>query len=169
VRGTEKHRETYNLAGQPSFSLSFEQPVEGMETFASGTMNLLKVIRHVEVPVRQFNAGSSVQCRGRRVLRRYGPEPGQRKHPLQAPQPLCCSQSDDLPRVANYRETYGLSAWTGILRNHESPLRPNRLVAEKIIEGEKAIAEGQQEGRCWAISTSGAIGTGRRSVRRRNT
>lgn len=115
------------------------------------------------------SASTSVQCRKRRVPRRYGPEPGQGKHPLQAPQHLCSSQSDGLPRVANYRETYDLPAWTGMLRNHESPIRTNRFVAEKIIESEKAIAEGQQESRCWATSTSGAVGTGRRSVRSQNT
>jgi GDPmannose 4,6-dehydratase len=47
--------------------------------------------------------------------------------------------------VANYREAYGLFACTGILANHESPLRPNRFVTQKIIQGVKAIAEGKQE------------------------
>jgi len=48
-------------------------------------------------------------------------------------------------QVANYREAYGLFACTGILANHESPLRPNRFVTQKIIQGVKAIAEGKQE------------------------
>jgi GDPmannose 4,6-dehydratase len=47
--------------------------------------------------------------------------------------------------VANYREAYGLFACTGILANHESPLRPNRFVTQKIIQGVKAIAAGKQE------------------------
>jgi len=48
-------------------------------------------------------------------------------------------------QVANYREAYGLFACTGILANHESPLRPNRFVTQKIIQGVKAIAEGKQQ------------------------
>jgi GDPmannose 4,6-dehydratase len=48
-------------------------------------------------------------------------------------------------QVANYREAYGLFACTGILANHESPLRPQRFVTQKIIQGVKAIAEGKQE------------------------
>jgi GDPmannose 4,6-dehydratase len=48
-------------------------------------------------------------------------------------------------QVANYREAYGLFTCTGILANHESPLRPNRFVTQKIIQGVKAIAEGKQE------------------------
>ena len=47
--------------------------------------------------------------------------------------------------MANYREAYGLFACTGILANHESPLRPNRFVTQKIIQGVKAIAQGKQE------------------------
>jgi GDPmannose 4,6-dehydratase len=48
-------------------------------------------------------------------------------------------------QVANYREAYGLFACTGILANHESPLRPERFVTQKIIQGVKAIAAGKQE------------------------
>ncbi len=47
--------------------------------------------------------------------------------------------------MANCREAYGLFACTGILAKHESPLRPNRFVTQKIIQGVKAIAEGKQE------------------------
>jgi GDPmannose 4,6-dehydratase len=55
--------ELYNLAGQTSVGLSFEQPVECMESIAGGTLNLLEVIRYLRAPVRLFNAGSS-ECFG---------------------------------------------------------------------------------------------------------
>ena len=55
--------EIYNLAGQTSVGLSFEQPVECMESIAGGTLNLLEVIRYLGAPVRLFNAGSS-ECFG---------------------------------------------------------------------------------------------------------
>jgi GDPmannose 4,6-dehydratase len=47
--------------------------------------------------------------------------------------------------VNNYREAYGLYACTGILFNHESPLRPHRFVTQKIVQASKRIAAGSQE------------------------
>ena len=55
--------EIYNLAGQTSVGLSFEQPVECMESIAGGTLNFLEVLRYLETPTRLFNAGSS-ECFG---------------------------------------------------------------------------------------------------------
>jgi GDPmannose 4,6-dehydratase len=55
--------EIYNLSGQTSVGLSFDQPVECMESIAAGTLNLLEVIRYLDRPVRFFNAGSS-ECFG---------------------------------------------------------------------------------------------------------
>src|SRR5437660_731888 len=51
--------EIYNLAGQSSVGLSFEQPAETLESIATGTLNLLEVIRFLGLPVRFYNAGSS--------------------------------------------------------------------------------------------------------------
>ena len=55
--------EVYNLAGQSFIGLSFEQPVETMESIAGGTLNLLEAIRFVDHPIRFYNAGSS-ECFG---------------------------------------------------------------------------------------------------------
>ncbi len=55
--------ELYNLAGQTSVGLSFEQPVETLESIATGTLNLLEAIRFLERPIRLYNAGSS-ECFG---------------------------------------------------------------------------------------------------------
>ncbi|HBN10202.1 MAG TPA: GDP-mannose 4,6-dehydratase, partial [Cyanobacteria bacterium UBA8530] len=51
--------EVYNLAGQSSVGLSFEQPVEAMESISLGTLYLLEVIRFLEKPIKLYNAGSS--------------------------------------------------------------------------------------------------------------
>lgn len=61
----ERHQpdEIYNLAGQTSVGLSFEQPLETMESIAGGTLNLLEAIRTVGRPIRFYNAGSS-ECFG---------------------------------------------------------------------------------------------------------
>lgn len=134
-----KPDEIYNLAGQTSVGLSFEQPVECMESIAGGTLNLLEVIRYLQAPVRLFNAGSS-ECFGD-----TGQEPANEDTPFKPRSPYAVAKATAYWQVANYREAYGLFACTGILANHESPLRPNRFVTQKIIQGVKAIAEGKQE------------------------
>src|SRR5580658_4291898 len=65
ISTVKKHRpdEIYNLAGQSSVGLSFEQPVETMESIAVGTINLLESIRFLNQPIRFYNAGSS-ECFG---------------------------------------------------------------------------------------------------------
>jgi GDPmannose 4,6-dehydratase len=55
--------EVYNLAGQSSVALSFEQPVETLESISVGTLNLLEAIRFTERPIRFYNAGSG-ECFG---------------------------------------------------------------------------------------------------------
>lgn len=55
--------ELYNLAGQSSVSLSFEQPVETLESIGQGTITLLEAIRFIGRPMRLYNAGSA-ECFG---------------------------------------------------------------------------------------------------------
>ena len=55
--------EIYNLAGQTSVGLSFDQPVESFESISIGTLNLLEAIRFMDIPIRIYNAGSS-ECFG---------------------------------------------------------------------------------------------------------
>ena len=138
VNGVEPD-EIYNLAGQTSVGLSFEQPVECMESIAGGTLNLLEVIRYLGAPVRLFNAGSS-ECFGD-----TGMEPANEDTPFKPRSPYAVAKATAFWQVANYREAYGLFACTGILANHESPLRPERFVTQKIVQGVKAIAAGKQE------------------------
>ena len=127
-----KPDEIYNLVGQTSVGLSFEQSVECMESIAGGTLNLLEVIRYLGAPVRLFNAGSS-ECFGD-----TGREPANEDTPFKPRSPYAVAKATAFWQVANYREAYGLFACTGILANHESPLRPNRFVTQKIIQGVNA-------------------------------
>ncbi len=138
VSGVEPD-EIYNLAGQTSVGLSFEQPVECMESIAGGSLTLLEAIRYLGAPVRLFNAGSS-ECFGD-----TGKEPANEDTPFRPRSPYAVAKSTAFWQVANYREAYGLFACSGILANHESPLRPERFVTQKIIQGVKAIAEGGKE------------------------
>jgi len=131
--------EVYNLAGQTSVGLSFEQPVETMESIAGGTLNLLEAIRFVEQPIRFYNAGSS-ECFGD-----TGAKPANELTPFQPRSPYAVAKAPAHWMVHNYREAYGLIACTGILFNHESPLRPERFVTQKIVRTAARIARGSKE------------------------
>ncbi len=131
--------EIYNLAGQSSVGLSFEQPVETLESISMGTLNLLEVIRFIQKPIRLYNAGSS-ECFGD-----TGGLPADEMTPFRPRSPYAVAKATAHWQVANYREAYDLFACTGILFNHESPLRPERFVTRKIIASACRIAQGSPE------------------------
>lgn len=130
-------QEIYNLSGQTSVGLSFEQPVECMESISVATLNLLEVIRYLRGDIRFFSAGSS-ECFGQ-----TGEVPATEETSLRPRSPYAVAKAAAYWQVATYREAYGMYACTGILANHESPLRPRRFVTQKIIEGVRAIKAGQ--------------------------
>ncbi|MHB1085895.1 MAG: GDP-mannose 4,6-dehydratase [Thiobacillus sp.] len=131
--------EIYNLAGQTSVGLSFEQPVEAMESIAEGTLNMLEVIRFVDRPIRFYNAGSS-ECFGD-----TGEVVADEQTPFHPRSPYAVAKASAHWLLRNYRESYGLFACTGILFNHESPLRPERFVTQKIVRAAARIARGSGE------------------------
>lgn len=131
--------EVYNLAGQSSVGLSFEQPVETLESISIGTLNLLEGIRFLNKDIRLYNAGSS-ECFGD-----TGPMPANEQTPFRPRSPYAVAKAAAHWEVANYREAYGLFACSGILFNHESPLRPERFVTQKIVSAACRIANGRSE------------------------
>ncbi|WP_292792289.1 GDP-mannose 4,6-dehydratase [Nostoc sp. NMS7] len=131
--------EIYNLAGQSSVGLSFEQPVETLESITTGTLNLLEAIRFLGVPIKLYNAGSS-ECFGD-----TGQTAANETTPFRPRSPYAVAKAAAFWEVANYREAYGLFACSGILFNHESPLRPERFVTQKIVAAACRIAEGSTE------------------------
>lgn len=134
-----KPDEVYNLAGQSSVGLSFEQPVETLESISIGTLNLLEVIRFLQLPIRLYSAGSS-ECFGD-----TSGAPADETTPFHPRSPYAVAKATAHWEVANYREAYKLFACTGILFNHESPLRPERFVTRKIISAACRIAAGSGE------------------------
>lgn len=131
--------EIYNLAGQSSVGLSFEQPVETMESISIATLNLLEAIRFTGRQIKLYNAGSS-EC--------FGDAAGAAANeltPFRPRSPYAVAKSAAYWEVANYREAYDLFACTGILFNHESPLRPQRFVTRKIVASACRIARGSHE------------------------
>jgi GDPmannose 4,6-dehydratase len=131
--------EVYNLAGQSSVGLSFEQPVETLESISIGTLNLLEGIRFLNRDIRLYNASSS-ECFGD-----TGDTPAVETTPFRPRSPYAVAKAAAFWQVANYREAYGLYACSGILFNHESPLRPERFVTQKIVRAASRIAAGSTE------------------------
>ena len=134
-----KPDEVYNLAGQSSVGLSFEQPVETLESISVGTLNLLEAIRFSNLPIKFYNAGSS-ECFGD-----TGSVAADENTPFRPRSPYGVAKAAAFWQVANYREAYQLQASTGILFNHESPLRPERFVTQKIVAAACRIANGSTE------------------------
>ena len=131
--------EVYNLSGQSSVALSFEQPVETLESIATGTLNLLEAIRFMARPVRFYNAGSG-ECFGN-----TGGGAADEQTAFRPCSPYGVAKATAFWEVANYRDAYKLFACTGILFNHESPLRPARFVTRKIVSAACRIAAGSHE------------------------
>lgn len=131
--------EVYNLAGQSSVGLSFEQPVETLESITLGTLNLLEAIRFTRRSIRLYNAGSG-ECYGD-----TGEVAATEQTPFRPRSPYAVAKSAAFWEVDNYREAYGLHACSGILFNHESPMRPDRFVTQKIVRTACRIAGGTTE------------------------
>ena len=131
--------EVYNLAGQSSVGLSFDQPVETMESIGIATLNLLEAIRFTGKRARLYNAGSG-ECFGD-----TGGRPATEETAFRPRSPYAVAKAAAHFEVANYREAYGLFACSGILFNHESPLRPERFVTRKIVAAAARISRGSKE------------------------
>lgn len=131
--------EVYFLSGQSSVGLSFEQPVETLESISLSSLNLLEAVRFLEKPIKIYNASSS-ECFGD-----AGKQSVDENSPFHPRSPYGVAKASAHWLVANYREAYGLFACNGILFNHESPLRPARFVTRKIVSAACRIANGSQE------------------------
>jgi GDPmannose 4,6-dehydratase len=143
--------EIYNLSGQSSVNLSFDQPGETTDSILAATLNILEVIRHQDRRIRFFNAASS-ECFGNT------PDAGaDERAPFHPRSPYAVAKAAAYWTVANYREGHGLFAVSGITFNHESPLRPELFVTQKIIRGAARIARKE---------VAGPLRLGRLDVRR---
>lgn len=131
--------EVYYLAGQSSVGLSFEQPAETIQSITIGTLNMLEACRMLEKQPKVYYAGSSES---------FGDTKGlvaNEETDFHPQSPYAVAKASAFWLVDNYREAYNLFACTGILFNHESPLRPERFVTQKIISTAKRIAQGSGE------------------------
>jgi GDPmannose 4,6-dehydratase len=130
--------EIYYLTGQSSVELSFAQPIDAFQSITLGVINFLDAIISIKKPIKFYNAGSS-ECYGNSTTACI--DENSCFNP-RSPYGIAKSSSHQL--VKNYVESYSIFACTGILSNHESGLRPNRYVTQKIIQSAKRIKAGKQ-------------------------
>jgi GDPmannose 4,6-dehydratase len=130
-------QEIYHLAGQSSVSASFNNPLESISGIIQEILSILDVIRIRDPSIRFLNAGSG-DCFGGATKA----DESSLFNPL-SPYGLAKASSTSITKF--YREIYGLFSCTGILFNHESPLRDSRFVSKKIISAACRIKNGQRE------------------------
>ena len=121
-----KPDEIYNLAAQSHVRVSFDVPVETVDSIAMGTLKLLEAWRAV-CPKAKFYQASSSEMYG------DNPEfPQNEKTALMPASPYACAKVFAHNMVRHYREAYGMFGCCGILFNHESPRRGETFVTRKI-------------------------------------
>jgi GDPmannose 4,6-dehydratase len=134
-----KPDEVYNLGAQSHVKVSFEMPEFTADATAMGNLRLLEAVRHVDHPVRFYQAGSS-EMFGQVVER-----PQTERTPFYPRSPYAVSKVFAHWMTVQYREAYDLFATNGILFNHESPRRGPTFVTRKVTRGVAAILGRKEE------------------------
>src|ERR1700761_1751878 len=127
--------EVYNLAAQSFVQTSFSQPVLTGETTALGVTRLLDAIRLVDPEIRFYQASSS------EMFGKVVETPQRETTPFYPRSPYGVAKVYGHWITVNYREAYGLYACSGILFNHESPIRGETFVTRKITRALARIHE----------------------------
>ena len=131
--------EIYNLSGQTSVSLSFQAPYDALSSITLGTLNVLEAIKLTGGSYKFYNAGSS-ECFGD-----IDQNPASELTEFKPNSPYAIAKVAAHFLVDNYRKSYGLFAASGILFNHESPLRGGRFVTQKIVKAAFRISKNKSE------------------------
>jgi GDPmannose 4,6-dehydratase len=129
--------EVYNLAAQSFVGVSFDQPVTTAEITGVGAVHLLEAIRTVNPDTRFYQASTS------EMFGMVQAVPQSETTPFYPRSPYGVAKLYAHWMTVNYRESYGIHGCSGILFNHESPLRGREFVTRKITDGVARIALGQ--------------------------
>jgi GDPmannose 4,6-dehydratase len=129
--------EVYNLAAQSFVGVSFDQPVTTAEITGLGPVNLLEAIRIVDPKVRFYQASTS------EMFGKVQAVPQIESTPFYPRSPYGVAKLYAHWMTINYRESYGIFGSSGILFNHESPLRGREFVTRKITDSVAKIKLGQ--------------------------
>ena len=131
--------EVYNLAAQSFVHASFDTPTTTFDVNAKGVINLLEAIRLTGWDIKFYQASTSEMFGGMQ------PESQNENTPFNPRSPYAVAKVAAHYATINYREAYGLSTSCGILFNHESPLRGEEFVTQKIALAVKKIRAGKQD------------------------
>jgi GDPmannose 4,6-dehydratase len=121
-------REVYNLAAQSFVGVSFDQPATTTEITGVGALNLLEAIRIVDPKIRYYQASTS------EMFGKVQAIPQTESTPFYPRSPYGVAKLYAHWMTINYRESYNMFACSGILFNHESPLRGREFVTRKITD-----------------------------------
>ena len=132
-------QEFYNLAAQSHVRVSFDVPIETVDTIAMGTLRILEAIRFVNKDIKVYQASSSEMYGDNPVT------PQSETTALQPASPYACAKVFAHQLCRNYRESYGMHISSGILFNHESPRRGETFVTRKITLAAARIKLGLQD------------------------
>lgn len=130
--------EIYNLAAQSFVGVSFDQPITTAEITGLGAVNLLEAIRLVDPSIRFYQASTS------EMFGLVQAVPQSETTPFYPRSPYGVAKLYAHWMTINYRESHGIFATSGILFNHESPLRGKEFVTRKITDAIARIHAGQQ-------------------------
>lgn len=134
--------EIYNLGAQSFVSLSFEEPIFTADVTGLGALRVLEAIRDVKPNIKFYQASSS------EMFGKAKESPQNEMTAFYPRSPYAISKLFAHWATVNYRESYGIFACSGILFNHESPLRGMEFVTRKITYSVAKIKMGLQEGLC---------------------
>lgn len=132
-----KPQEIYNLAAQSFVGVSFDQPITTGEITGLGATHLLEAIRLIDPSIRFYQASTS------EMFGKVQAVPQSEMTPFYPRSPYGVAKLYAHWITINYRESYDLFATSGILFNHESPLRGKEFVTRKITDSVAKIVLGQ--------------------------
>ena len=131
-----KPDEIYNLAAQSHVKVSFDMPYYTAMTNGVGTLNILEIIRTLNLKTKFYQASTS-ELYGNNLSKLS------EKTPFKPVSPYGVSKHYAFEMTKIYRESYGMFCSNGILFNHESPRRGETFVTKKIVDGLKRIKQGK--------------------------
>lgn len=132
--------EVYNLAAQSHVRISFDQPIYTANVTGVGTLNLLESIRLVSPHSKVYQASSS-EMFGNSIDDDGYQRETTKMNPVS---PYGCAKVFSYNICRNYRNSYGMKIWNGILFNHESPRRGTNFVTNKVVKAAVRISLGLQ-------------------------
>ena len=133
--------EVYNLAAQSHVRISFDQPLYTAQATGVGTLNMLEAVKLVDSTIKVYQASSS-EMFGNNI-----DDDGYQREttPMNPVSPYGCAKVFSYNICRNYRNSYGMKIWNGILFNHESPRRGTNFVTNKVVKAAVRISLGLQD------------------------